>query len=259
MDIIKKLEQIKTQGNFTQQQLAYKLNVSFQTINAWLTRKSVPRKSHQAIIEKLYFELFGLESIDSIQLESIKEKVFSHRDKNWRAHIIKSEETLKVLILKLTYHSNSIEGSALTEADTDAILFEKKVLSNRTLIEQLEAVNHQKAFYLALELAKKSILERNDILELHKKMMAGILDNAGVFRNHAVRILGSFVPTSNYRSIEKRILEFLVLFNQKQEDPIAHLAKTHAIFEQIHPFSDGNGRVGRLLMLILALKNRLLE
>ena len=257
MDIIERLKQIKQQGNFTQQKLSYKLNVSFQTVNSWLLKKSAPRKKHQDAINDLYFELFGLDSIDVEKLQKIKEKVYLLEDRYWFENISKSKAQLEILLLKLTYHSNSIEGSTLTEADTEAILFEKKVIANRSIIEQLEAINHQKTFYLALELVKKKKLAVSDILELHKILMMGILDNSGVFRNHPVRILGSFVLTENHLSIEKRISEFLLVFNKKEKDTILHLANTHAIFEQIHPFSDGNGRVGRLLMLILALKNGL--
>jgi Fic family protein len=257
MKALNKLKKIKLHHNFTQQQLAAKLNVSFQTVNSWLNGKSIPRKKHQELIDNLYFDLYGLEIIDLKRLEELKIEVFKNYDKNWINNINKSEEVLKNLIIKLTYHTNSIEGSTLTEADTEAIIFSKKVLANRTLIEQLEVVNHQKALYFAMQLCKNKNLQKKDILELHKLLMAGILENAGQFRNHAVRILGSFVPTANYLSIGKKLDELINTINKKTKKSILHIAKTHAIFEQIHPFSDGNGRVGRLLMLIVALKNGL--
>jgi Fic family protein len=252
--MVNKLKQIQKRANFTQQQLANRLNVSFQTVNSWLAGKSIPRIKHQYLIDALYFDLFGLDKIDSNKLKNLKLEVYKYQDKNWFNNINKNDEALKKLIIKLTYHSNSIEGSTLTEADTEAIIFNKKLLANRTLIEQLEAINHQKTFYFAMQLVKNRKLQKSDILTLHQLLMAGILDNAGEFRNHAVRILGSFVPTANHLSIEKKLEEFLIVFNKKSKKSILQIAKTHAIFEQIHPFSDGNGRVGRLLMLVLALK-----
>lgn len=256
MDSIEKLLKIKSHTGMTQQEIAYKLNTSIQTVGSWLKAKSKPRRKFQAGINELYEKIFGLEQVSPEQLQQKKDKVISFKNPYWREDIVKSEETLKKLIVKITYHSNSIEGSTMTESDTDAVLFQKRVLTNRSLIEQLEAVNHKKAFTFALKLSKKAELQVNDVLELHKLNMAGILDNAGEFRDHSVRIMGSFVPTANPLSIEKRMEEFIVSYdkNESQLDPIALLAKTHATFEQIHPFSDGNGRVGRLLMVVLALK-----
>lgn len=257
MTIINKLEQIKKTGGFTQSNLAFRLQVSFQTINSWLTKKSTPRKIHLYKIERLYQQFFGLEFIDQKDLEEVKNKVLFYRDPNWVENILKSKEVLELLLLKITYHSNSIEGSTLTEADTEAILFRQKVLVNKTLIEQLEAINHQKAFYYSLKMVNKGPLKVEHILKIHKLLMSGIMDNAGEFRTHSVRILGSYVPTSNYLSIQKKLTELIQYCNETKIDSIEQIAKTHAIFEQIHPFSDGNGRVGRLLMVIMALKQGL--
>ncbi|MCF6308431.1 MAG: Fic family protein [Flavobacteriaceae bacterium] len=254
MTIIDKLILIQKQGGFTQSSLANRLQVSFPTINSWLLGKSLPRKKHIELIESLYEDFFGLETIAQEKLDFIKNQVLSFYDENWNENILKSKEVLETLLLKLTYHSNSIEGSTLTEADTEAILFQQKVIVNRTLIEQLEAINHQKAYHYALGIVRNRQLKTNDILEIHKLLMSGIIESAGEFRNHPVRILGSYVPTANFLSIEKKISELLEDFNNTTNDKIEHIAKSHALFEQIHPFSDGNGRVGRLLMLVMALK-----
>jgi len=254
MTIIDKLKQVQKQGGFTQSDLANQLMVSFPTINSWLLGKSLPRKKHIELIDHLYDQFFGLESINQEELERVKNKVLSFYDDNWIENILKSKETLDQLLLKTTYHSNSIEGSTLTEADTEAILFQKKVIVNRTLVEQLEAINHQKAFDYSLRIVINSSLKISDVLEIHKLLMSGIIDNAGEFRNHPVRILGSYVPTANFLSIEKKITELIEDFNKPSSDKLEHIAKSHAMFEQIHPFSDGNGRVGRLLMLVMTLK-----
>ncbi len=88
----------------------------------------------------------------------------------------------------------------------------------------------------------------------HLRMMNGIISDAGYWRNHAVRIRGAFIPLANFIKIPELIENWCNAVNEETEDKIGLLARTHAEFEKIHPFSDGNGRTGRLLLFILALK-----
>lgn len=254
MNALTKLRILQEKSGFTQQQIAIKLGVSFQSVNAWMTQKSVPRKKMLVSIDKLYFETIGFQEISNETYIETNEKVILLKDINWKNNLKKSEIVKDLLVLKMTYHTNSIEGSTLTEGDTDAILFKKEVLKNKSIIEHLEVINHEKAIYKILEWSDLSDFTAENLLELHQILMQGILDNAGKFRQHAVRILGSFVPTANPLSIEKKIVEWLFNINKKDVD-IEQIAKSHAIFEQIHPFSDGNGRVGRLIVLWQLLRN----
>ncbi|MEK7623508.1 MAG: Fic family protein, partial [Patescibacteria group bacterium] len=163
--------------------------------------------------------------------------------------ILNNPDIRDQLILKLTYHSNSIEGSTLTEPDTAAILFDNAALPNKSLTEQLEAKNHQTALnYLFDHIAKKEKVDGALILKLHGILMNGVRPDAGVYRNHGVRITGVNLRTANYMSVSKLILEVVARINGKIKDIIALSAGVHSTFEQIHPFGDGNGRVGRLLM-----------
>ena len=105
-------------------------------------------------------------------------------------------------ILKLTYNSNRIEGSTLTEPDTAAILFDNIALPNKSLNEQLEAKNHQAALNCLFDhIANNKNIDENLILKLHSILMNGIRPDAGAYRNHAVRIIGINLPTANYMSI----------------------------------------------------------
>ena len=79
------------------------------------------------------------------------------------------------------------------------------------------------------------------------------MSDAGQYRRHSVRILGSRVTTANYLKIEELMSQLFTESNQSAKDPIATLSLNHAAFEKIHPFGDGNGRVGRLLLLAQAL------
>jgi len=63
-----------------------------------------------------------------------------------------------------------------------------------------------------------------------------------------VRIAGANVPTANYPKVPMLMKKIVKSIGKKEKNSIRHVADIHAVFEQIHPFSDGNGRVGRLLM-----------
>jgi Fic family protein len=163
--------------------------------------------------------------------------------------LLNSPDIRDQFILKLTYHSNSIEGSTLTEPDTAAILFDNVALPNKSLTEQLEAKNHQTALnYLFNHIATKEKIDEALVLKLHSILMNGVRSDAGAYRSHGVRITGVNLPTANYLSVPKLIPEVMIRSAEKTKDIITLSASVHSKFEQIHPFSDGNGRVGRLLM-----------
>ena len=251
MTIRQKLEIIQKTLGLTQTKLAEKFGVSFAAFNGWWTGKSNPRPKMQAAIDELLLEVTGQKTIPSDQL-TVKKQILQKKSaehKNIITEILQNPDIRDQFILKLTYHSNSIEGNTLTEPDTAAILFDNAALPNKSLTEQLEAKNHQTALnYLFDYLAKKGEIDENLALKLHGILMNGVRPDAGVYRNHAVRITGANLPTANYMSVPKLISEVMVQAAEKSKDIIALSAKVHERFEQIHPFSDGNGRVGRLIM-----------
>ena len=260
MTIRQKLEVIRKMLGLTQTKLAERFGVSFVAFNSWWTGKSEPRPKMQAIINELFLEVTGRKIIPEDQLaakkQALQQKLSEH--KNVVTEILDSPDVRDQFILKLTYHSNSIEGSTLTEPDTAAILFDNVALPNKNLIEQLEAKNHQTALnYLFDYIAKKEKINEDLVLKLHSILMNGVRPDAGVYRDHAVRITGVNLPTANYASVSKLTSETMTLAALKTKDIIALSASIHSKFEQIHPFSDGNGRVGRLLMNAMLLSANL--
>jgi Fic family protein len=223
------------------------------TLNSWVNSRSVPRKTAADNIRTLYFEILGADSLDIAVLNERKEKVI--KLKATVDMIVNDTYILKTLILHLTFNTNTIEGSTMTLDDTERVLFNHEVLANRTQIEQAEARNHEAALlWLLSELQNKNFKFSEDLIrQLHLRLMNGIIGDAGQYRRHSVRIMGSRVAVANYLKIPGLMTELIRDLNKPSEDPIAKLSTSHAIFEKIHPFSDGNGRVGRLLILAQAL------
>ncbi|NOS67649.1 MAG: hypothetical protein HOO67_04775 [Candidatus Peribacteraceae bacterium] len=243
----------------SQTELALELGVSFVTMNRWINGKVVPRKKAQVRIEALYRECTGLKEIPAEALDAKKAVlvVKARHTKNVLRRILESPDIRDRLVLTLTYTSNSIEGSTLTEAETAVVLFQNTTLAAKTLVEQLEAKNHQAALlYLFDHLLAKRPVTEDLILRLHAMLMNGIRQDAGFYRRHGVRIVGAEVATANHVKVPTLMKRLGDDLEQRPKDGIAHVADIHARLEQIHPFSDGNGRVGRLLMhAMLLLRN----
>lgn len=261
MTIIEKLKLIQKYTNLSQTALSQKLGVSFVSINKWLNNKAIPRPKIQTKIDGLYLEVTGQKIIPDSVLESKKQSVdsLSKEHRNIIKEILDNKDIYDEFVLKLTYHSNGIEGSTLSERDTAAIIFDNVALPNKTLIEQLEAKNHQTAIeHLFSHLIGGGEINETLILKLHSILLNGIYSDAGLYRRHAVRIGGSNVPTANYLKINDLMAElFINIHGEKSGDIIKKVSFVHSKFEQIHPFPDGNGRIGRLLMTAMLLKQNI--
>ncbi len=241
----------------TQTKLAERFGVSFVAFNSWWTGKSAPRAKMQNAIDELFLEVTGQKIIPKNVLIAKKQALQkkSSQHKNIVQEILTNPDIRDQFILKITYNSNSIEGSTLDEKDTAAVIFDNVALPNKSLTEQLEAKNHQTALsYLFGYISKKENINEELILKLHSILMNGVRPDAGKYRNHGVRIRGTDLPTANYLSINKLLPLVVEKAGNKTDDIIYLSAEIHSKFEQIHPFSDGNGRVGRLLMVAMFLK-----
>jgi Fic family protein len=260
LSVSQKLRFIQKLSALTQEKLAQKLGVSFATLNSWINAKSTPHSKTQTRIDALYLELSGEKIIPQNVLEAKKDLIWqkSKKSKNIAQKILRDKKLLDEFILALTYHSNKIEGSTLTEAETADVLFRNIALPNKDLIEQLEAKNHQTALlYLFREIQTLKKIGENFIEKLHSILMNGIREDAGGYRSHAVRILGANVPTANYLKIPTLMKTLVEELNTNSKDWIRQTTIIHSKFEKIHPFSDGNGRVGRLLMAAMLLRKNL--
>ena len=257
MKISEKLRLIQQISGLTQEKMSKQLDVSFATLNSWINEKSLPRKKKQAAINELYSQYAGTKIIPDTLLQAKKELIAikSQNHPGIVKEILANTDIHEQFVLSLTYNTNRIEGSTLTEAETAGILFENISPPNRSVTEQLEAKNHQSALrYLFAWVLDKNSINEELVLKLHDILMNSIRDDAGAYRNHGVRILGANIPTANYLKVPVLLKELVKNINASGNDIIAHISEIHGRFEQIHPFSDGNGRIGRLLMQVMLLR-----
>lgn len=256
MNYTEQLQAILKASGWSQGQLARELGVSFPALNAWLNNRAVPRPKAQQRIGAAYLSVIGAPEIAQDELLQAKQTALRYH--LTAQNLLEDREALNKLTLHLTYHTNTIEGSTMTMADVEDVIFEHKVLANRTAVEQAEARNHQAALYWLLDIVaekgKEFTITEDLILGLHLRLMNGIVGDAGQYRQHTVRIMGVHVALANWQKIPELIQALITELQCPQPDVLASLAQTHASFEKIHPFSDGNGRTGRLLMLAQALQ-----
>ena len=158
-----------------------------------------------------------------------------------------------------TYHSNAIEGSTLTLAETRLVLLDGLTVAGKSLREHLEAINHKHAIDFVEALAKREepITEYN-IRQIHALILRTIDDeNAGRYRSVRVRITGTtYVPPEAIAvpSLMQELVDWLNSIGAMRLHPVERAALAHFRLVHIHPFVDGNGRTARLLMNLILMR-----
>ena len=169
------------------------------------------------------------------------------------------EAIKEVFLVEHTYNSNAIEGNTLTLQET-ALVLQGVTIDKKPLKDHLEAVGYKEAFQYIEELAKQDKdLSEYDIKSIHNLVLADRPEDRGSFRRVNVRIAGALTNPVQPYLIEPKIEE--LLNNYKVWSETMHIVERVAIFhlqfESIHPFIDGNGRTGRLIMNLQLIKEGL--
>jgi len=157
-------------------------------------------------------------------------------------------------VVEYTYNSNAIEGNTLTLRETDLVL-RGLTVDSKPLKDHLEAVGHKDAFDFVRELVKENApLSEHNIKQIHYLVLADKKQDRGVYRRVPVHIMGAHHEPAQPYLIEPKMEQLLQAYKDDTEHIITKLARFHIEFEGIHPFIDGNGRTGRLLVNLELMK-----
>lgn len=173
--------------------------------------------------------------------------------------ILSNRDYLEDLITRSTYHSNAIEGSTLTYAETYAILYNDNSfkIEGKEPREIYEAINHKKALELAFKkLQNNEEFDERFIKNLNETINRDIKDAEG-YRTVQVFIRGSEHIPPQPEKVPNLMMYYIYNYNHDEQDIFNKIARYHIEFEKIHPFEDGNGRTWRLLINYELLKNDL--
>ncbi len=167
--------------------------------------------------------------------------------------------------IQLAYNTNRIEGSKLSEEQTRYIyetntLFTKKGEETANIDDIIETVNHFHCFDYMLEIAQEPLSETH-IKEFHRILKTNTSDarkewfKVGAYKLRPNEVGG--IETSKPDEVKKDMDNLLKKYNKKKSIDFSDIVDFHYKFEAIHPFQDGNGRVGRLIMFKECLRNNI--
>lgn len=187
------------------------------------------------------------------EILSLKEEL-DHKRPLTEAELKRLNEEFMV---EYTYNSNAIEGSTLTLKETSLVL-QGITINKKPLKEHLEAIGHKDAFYYVCDLVKeKTPLTESIIKQIHSLVLVADPQDRGVYRKLPVRILGAnHTPPQSYL-VPKQMEDLMINYKKwiKTKNIVEVVSLLHLNFEFIHPFIDGNGRTGRLLVNLVLMQN----
>ena len=214
----------------------------------------IPDDAEQPVDARTYAKKGGKKAYTPIleQIDALKKSLDASRPLT-PAEV---EAIKEVFLVEHTYNSNAIEGNTLTLQET-ALVLQGITIDQKPLKDHLEAVGYKEAFQYVEEMAKqdKPITEF-DIKNIHNLVLADRPEDRGTFRRVNVRIAGALTNPVQPYLIAPKIEELLNDYSYwaKNMHIVECVATFHLHFESIHPFIDGNGRTGRLLMNLQLIK-----
>lgn len=204
------------------------------------------RKLRGKKISKAFGKLFL--AIDAKKAELIKLRPFT------KGELRRLQDEF---LVEFTYNSNAIEGNTLTLQET-AMVLEGITIDQKPLKDHLEAVGHKDAFgYVQSLVSDLSPLTERKIKQIHSLVLVDRPEDKGVYRRIPVKIMGAVHEPPQPYLIEPQMNELIRKNeqNKKAMHPIERIARFHLDFEGIHPFIDGNGRTGRLILNLDLMQN----
>lgn len=166
-----------------------------------------------------------------------------------------SPESVKRLsedfMINFVYNSNAMEGNTLTLEETALVLKEGITIDKKPLSHHLEAVGHKEAYYYVEEIVKEGqALSEQIIKHINSLVLMGATSDKGIYRSVPVMITGTSHQPAQPYEIPLQMEQLIADYHESMQDLhiIERISIFHLAFESIHPFIDGNGRTGRLLM-----------
>ncbi len=158
-------------------------------------------------------------------------------------------------LVEYTYNSNAIEGNTLTLQET-ALVLEGLTIDQKPLKDHLEAVGHKDAFLYVQELVQDKVPFSEAIIkQIHTLVLMDRPEDRGIYRRIPVRIMGAYHTPPDPVLVPEMMEKLVKEFEASKLHPIEKAALFHLKFEGIHPFVDGNGRTGRLILNLFLMQN----
>ena len=197
-----------------------------------------------------------------MNIEKLKRELISQKNSKFKGNIYHYSQ------VNFAYNSNKIEGTHLSEDETEEIFVTNSYIPKEDdvvkLDDLIEMKNHFRLFDYMLHIYEKK-LDKSMIIEMNKILKRGTSDednpryNVGGFKIVPNKIgLINVIDTSSPKDTPKDIDNLLSWYNSIENVTLEDIIEFHYRFEKIHPFGDGNGRVGRMIMFKECLKNNIM-
>ena len=259
-----KIKLYRENKKMTQNDIANILNVSPATVSKYETGSLEPNiESLKRLAELFEISIDELLNDEEDKFDISKIKVLD---------ILREQKEMKLkgnlyhqTQVSFAYNTNHIEGTTLTEDqtryifETNTILFEGNTIAK--VDDILETANHFKLVDYMLDVADKKLTEKL-IKEFHKILKDGTSDNrvewfnVGEYKQRA-NTIGSGIKTTSPNNVKKEMSKLMDWYNSLKQITIKEIIEFHYRFERIHPFQDGNGRIGRIIIFKECLKNNI--
>ncbi|MFH1638565.1 MAG: Fic family protein [Candidatus Woesearchaeota archaeon] len=210
---------------------------SYRTIKRFLDSNYYLEKAKKSkIVKDPYFS--------KEQLLEIKAILLHYNSRFLKLDSLSQEEAMETFMINFAVNSTSIEGNTITLKQAHSLFKEDIIPKNKTLREVHDLTNTKEAW----EFVNKDFSLSLDYIEKVHDILLKNIDKRKGYRAHDIRIFGQPFKPSPARYVRADMKLLLEWYKKSKMHPLALAAFFHHKFENIHPFSDGNGRTGRILM-----------
>lgn len=173
-----------------------------------------------------------------------------------------TQDYLNDILIRIAYHSSGIEGNTISLPETVSIILENCLPNSRKSIREFyEIENHKQAFsYMIQALKSNQPLSLEMIKAIHALLTDRLQHDKGTFKQSQNAIIGADFQTATPQQTPSLMMQWVKNTSYRlnnasnEQDILMILSDTHIQFERIQPFSDGNGRTGRFILMYLSMK-----